>query len=114
MAKITPQIQVIYKNLVSPTYIIDLIQYHIVFQMNFNIDIWSSHSNTSEDACLLDTMLHYWASSHIYKDTTGLVYIVKQLKEDPRRLVFSTLMQVTFYVLQLCSVIFASYKLWLW
>jgi hypothetical protein len=87
-------------------YVPHSIPHHKMFQMNFNIDIWSSHSNTSEDACLLDTVLHHWASSRTYQDTTGLAYMVKQLKEDPRRLASSTLMLLTFYVPQPYKVSF--------
>ena len=80
-------------------YISHSIPHHKISQMNFNINMCSPHSNTSEDACLPDIMLHHWASSHIYKDKSGLAYMVKQMKEDPRRLAFSTLMSLIFYVL---------------
>jgi len=51
-------------------------------------------------------LLHQCARSHIYKDTTGLAYMVTQMKEDPSRLAFSTLMSLIFYVLQPCKMSF--------
>jgi hypothetical protein len=83
-----------------------------MFQLNFNINIWSSDSHTSEDTCLLDTMLQQWSCSHIYKDKTGFAYMVKKSKEDPRRLgIYNFNVTDILCPAAMQYVIFVSYKL---